>query len=316
MSYFCSTSLSFLLDFKFFKTNKMFHDEDDEFSNLPVKPRGGGKVNIPADDFDSLPVVRRGAGGPIIPNNDPFDGVKIGGSNGISDVDPFDDVKLPAKSEENGFSLNSDDNDEFDNLPVKPRGKVVVPEEEKSLSSPVNRTKSSENPVMDFDDMPIKAKSPSNIDDLPINAKSPSNFDDMPVNSNPANDFDNMPISSKPVQNLDDLPINPKPAQNLAIDDMPIKSKTENTLQDIDNIPIKMSALNISDSNEISDSFDDLPVKPRGAKPVVVPSDDIPTKLEGIKIIIDYYRDSQLASYLLLIIIAILSLQVICDFYK
>ena len=306
----------------------MFHDEDDDFSNLPVKPRGGGKVNMPADDFDSLPVMRRGGGGSVIPTEDPFDNVKIGSSNGVLDIDNVT------------MSVNNDDIDEFDSLPVKPRGsKVVIPEEEKGLQSPgptLNGTSSNNKPVLDlddmpikartpqsFDDMPIKAKSPQSFDDMPINAKSPQSFDDMPVNakspqsfddmpinakspqsfndmpinSNPASDFDNIPVSSKPVtSNLDDLS---NAIGNLAIDDIPIRSKVDNSsFQDFDDVPVKLNQdiLNLKKETPsetiAADDFDDLPVKPRGAKPVVVPDDDLPTKLEG-NIIMEYRPQAQ-----------------------
>lgn len=100
----------------------MDSDEDD-FNSRPVKPRGAPVVNVPADnikdedDFDALPVKPRG-GGALMPAEDPFDNIPIkvrgGGNVNIPTDNSSDEINIP--------EANNENEDEFNSLPVKPRG--------------------------------------------------------------------------------------------------------------------------------------------------------------------------------------------------
>jgi len=200
-------------------TKKMFHDEDDDFSNLPVKPRGGGKVNLTSmiDDYDSSPVIRRGGGGvPVIPSDDPFDQVKLDSENKIPDEDPFNNVKL-STTKTNGFSLDHRGDDEFDDLSVKQHAKIIVPDEEK------NSTVSNDNITQIEDTTDITTNDMTKeFGDLSVKACSP----ELPVDT--------------------------------------------------------IDYVSAETTSEFSESFDDLPVKPRGGKSVIIPNDDKPLHMQDV----------------------------------
>lgn len=116
--------------------------DDDDFSSLPVKPRGGGPVkavfpqssNVSGvidnvdDPFDNVPVVRRGGDGKIVVPPDTgfedFDDlpIKVRGARQPVDISTTNFDALPIKTQSAKLLDENFLDDNFGNLPVKPRG--------------------------------------------------------------------------------------------------------------------------------------------------------------------------------------------------